>query len=58
MEAALHGSASGRVTLYSNDVVYVPPKTGLTRANVQFIVSIAGASLTLLTTILLLTGYR
>jgi polysaccharide export outer membrane protein len=58
MEAALHGSASGRVTLYSNDVVFVPAKTGLTKQNVTFIVSIVGASLTLLTTILLLTGYR
>jgi polysaccharide biosynthesis/export protein len=58
MEAALHGSAAGRITLYSNDVVYVPPKTGLTKQNVTFIVSIVGASLTLLTTILLLTGYR
>jgi polysaccharide biosynthesis/export protein len=58
IEAALHGSSSGRVALYSNDVVFVPPKRGLTQQNVTFIVSLAGASLGLLTTILLLTGYR
>lgn len=58
MEAALHGSASGRVALYSNDVVFVPPKKGLTQQNVLFIVGIASAALSLLTTILILTGYR
>ncbi len=58
MEAALHGSASGRVALYSNDVVFVPPKKGLTQQNVLFIVGISSAALSLLTTILILTGYR
>jgi polysaccharide export outer membrane protein len=58
LEAALHGSASGRIALYSNDVVFIPPKHGLTKENVTFVVTIAGAGLTLLTTILLLTGFR
>jgi protein involved in polysaccharide export with SLBB domain len=58
IEAALHGSASGRVALYSNDVVFIPPKRGLTQQNVQFIVGITAAGLALVTTILLLTGYR
>jgi polysaccharide export outer membrane protein len=58
MDAALHGSASGRVALYSNDVVFLPPKKGLTQQNVLFIVGIASAALSLLTTILILTGYR
>src|SRR5271156_4056330 len=50
MEAALHGSASGRVALYSNDVVFIPTKSGLTKENVTFIVSISAGALTLLTT--------
>jgi polysaccharide biosynthesis/export protein len=58
IDAALHGGASGRVALYSNDVVFVPPKKGLTQQNIQFIVGITGTGLALLTTILLLTGYR
>jgi polysaccharide biosynthesis/export protein len=58
LAAALHGSASGRVALYSNDVVFVPPKKGLTQQNVLFIVGISSAALSLLTTILILTGYR
>jgi polysaccharide export outer membrane protein len=56
--AALQGSAGGRVALYSNDVVYVPSRSGLTKENVTFIVSIAGAGLSLLTTALLLSHYR
>jgi polysaccharide export outer membrane protein len=58
IEAALHGSASGRITLYSNDVVFIPPKSGLTKENVSFVVSIAGAGLALITTVLLLSHYR
>jgi polysaccharide export outer membrane protein len=58
IEAALHGSASGRITLYSNDVVFIPPKTGLTKENISFVVSIAGAGLALITTVLLLSHYR
>jgi protein involved in polysaccharide export with SLBB domain len=58
LQSALAGSPAGRVGLYSNDVVYIPRKGGLTKENVTFIVSVASASLTLLTTILLLSGYR
>ncbi len=58
LQSALEGSAAGRVGLYSNDVVYIPKRGGLTKENVAFIVSMASAGLTLLTTILLLTGYR
>jgi protein involved in polysaccharide export with SLBB domain len=58
LQSALEGSPAGRVGLYSNDVVYIPKKTGLTRENVTFIVALGSAALTLLTTILLLTGYR
>jgi hypothetical protein len=58
IEAALHGSASGRIALYSNDVVFIPQKSGLTKENVSFILSIAGAGLALVTTVLLLSHYR
>jgi protein involved in polysaccharide export with SLBB domain len=58
LQSALSGSPAGRVGLYSNDVVYIPKKGGLTKENVTFIVTIASASLSLLTTILLLSGYR
>jgi protein involved in polysaccharide export with SLBB domain len=39
LKGALSGSASGRVLLYSNDVLVVPARTGFTRENVQFIMS-------------------
>jgi polysaccharide biosynthesis/export protein len=58
LQSALSGSATGRIGLYSNDVVYIPKKRGLTKENITFIVTLTSASLTLLTTILLLTGYR
>jgi polysaccharide export outer membrane protein len=58
IDAALRGGVAGRVALYSNDVVYVPFKRGLTKENIAFIVSIAGAGLSLLTTALLLSHYR
>jgi|HubBroStandDraft_5_1064220.scaffolds.fasta_scaffold296288_2 protein involved in polysaccharide export with SLBB domain len=58
LEAALHGSPSGRIALYSNDVVFVPAKSGLTKENVTFIVALTTAGLTLLTTALLLSHYR
>lgn len=58
LQSAFEGSPTGRVGLYSNDVVYIPRKGGLTRENVTFIVALTSAGLTLLTTILLLTGYR
>lgn len=37
LESGLTGSASGRIVLYSNDVVYVPRKSGFTRETVSFV---------------------
>ena len=36
MQSALAGSAAGRVVLFSNDVVYLDRKRGLTRENLSF----------------------
>src|SRR5271167_761639 len=58
LDAALHGSASGRIALYSNDVVFIPAKQGLTKENVTFIVTLGVAGLSLITTVLLLSHYR
>jgi protein involved in polysaccharide export with SLBB domain len=49
LESALTGSASGRVVLYSNDVVVVPKKTGLTRETLQFILATTTAALSIAT---------
>jgi polysaccharide biosynthesis/export protein len=57
LQSALAGSSAGRIALYSNDVIYIPPKKGLTRENAQFIVSIVAASLSALTAIVVLTHY-
>jgi hypothetical protein len=43
MESALRGSAAGRVVLYSNDVVVVGRKKGLTNENLG--VTLTAASL-------------
>jgi polysaccharide biosynthesis/export protein VpsN len=58
LKSAFEGSPTGRVGLYSNDVVYIPKRGGFTKENVTFIVSLTSAGFTLLTAILLLTGYR
>jgi polysaccharide biosynthesis/export protein len=58
LQSALTGSATGRIGLYSNDVVYIPKRGGITKENILFITSVSTAALTLLTTILLLTGTR
>ncbi len=48
LEAALAGSASGRIVLYSNDVLYVPRRSGaFTRENVAFALSFVGVVLTI-----------
>ena len=39
LESALTGSSSGQVVLNSNDVVYVPRKTGWTRENLAFVLT-------------------
>jgi protein involved in polysaccharide export with SLBB domain len=52
LESALTGSASGRVVLYSNDVLVVPKKTGFTRERIQFLLSLSGAALAAVNVIL------
>jgi len=52
LESALTGSASGRVVLYSNDVVVVPKKTGFTRETLQFILGLTTTALSIATLII------
>lgn len=52
LESALTGSASGRVVLYSNDVVVVPKKTGFTRETLQFVLGITTTALSIATLII------
>lgn len=47
LEGALAGSATGNVILYSNDVLVVPRKGGLTRENLTFLLSMVGVVLSL-----------
>ena len=47
LEGALAGSATGNVILYSNDVLVVPRKGGLTRENLTFLLSLTGVVLSL-----------
>ena len=54
LESALTGSASGRVVLYSNDVVVVPKKTGFTRESVSFILGLTTTALSIATLLLTL----
>lgn len=49
LESALTGSASGRVVLYSNDVVVVPKKTGFTRETLQFALGLTTTALSIAT---------
>jgi len=58
LQSALAGSPTGRLGLYSNDVVYIPKRGGLTRENATFILSIVGTSLTVLTAVLVITRAR
>jgi polysaccharide export outer membrane protein len=51
LESALTGSASGRVVLYSNDVVVVPKKTGFTRETLQFVLGLTTTALSIATLI-------
>jgi polysaccharide export outer membrane protein len=53
LESALSGSGSGRVVLYSNDVVVVPKKGGLTRENIAFLFSGVTVLLSLVNVVLL-----
>ena len=45
LESALTGSSSGRVVLNSNDVVYVPRKTGFTRETLTFVLTTLSVAL-------------
>jgi polysaccharide export outer membrane protein len=49
LESALTGSASGRIVLYSNDVVVVPKKSGFTRETLQLVLSMTTAALSIAT---------
>ncbi len=52
LESALSGSAAGRVTLYSNDVVYLPPKHSLfSRDNITLAATLASLALSVVTLI-------
>jgi protein involved in polysaccharide export with SLBB domain len=52
LESALAGSAAGRVTLYSNDVVYLPPRHNpFSRDNIALAATLAGLALTVVTLI-------
>jgi protein involved in polysaccharide export with SLBB domain len=58
LQSALQGSAVGRIGLYSNDVVYVPKRGGLTRENATFLLSVISTGLTVVTAILIISKYR
>lgn len=58
LQSALAGSPAGRVGLYSNDVVYIPKRGGLTRENATFVLSVIGTSLTVVTAILVISTHR
>lgn len=49
------GEAGGRVVLYSNDIVNVPKKGGLTRENLGFLLTVTSTFLTLVTVVLTLS---
>lgn len=52
LQSALSGSAAGRVVLYSNDLVVVPRKSGLTREVISFALTTATAAITVATFII------
>ncbi len=58
LQSALSGSPAGRIGLYSNDVVYIPKRGGLTRENATFILSIVSTSVTVVTALLVISKYR
>jgi polysaccharide export outer membrane protein len=49
LQSALGGSSSGRVVLYSNDVVVIPKRTGFTRENLTFLLGLATTALSIAT---------
>ena len=58
LQSALIGSAAGRVVLYSNDVVVVPKRSGFTRENISFALSLATSALALATFVVTLQNSR
>jgi polysaccharide export outer membrane protein len=54
LRSALEGGAAGRIVLYSNDVVEIPQRRGLTRENIGFILGGLTAVLTLVNVIVTL----
>ncbi|HJU89860.1 MAG TPA: polysaccharide biosynthesis/export family protein [Gemmatimonadaceae bacterium] len=54
LASALAGSATGRVVLYSNDVLVVPKRGGLTRENISFGLTALGALLSIATLVVTL----
>ena len=49
LESAFEGSATGRIVLNSNDVVYIPRKRGFTRETLSFALTTVTAVLSLIT---------
>jgi protein involved in polysaccharide export with SLBB domain len=49
LESAFQGSATGRIVLNSNDVVYIPRKRGFTRETLAFALTTVTAVLSLIT---------
>jgi protein involved in polysaccharide export with SLBB domain len=58
LQSALRGSPAGRVGLYSNDVVYIPKRGGLTRENAAFFLGLVTTGLALVTAVLVISRYR
>jgi polysaccharide biosynthesis/export protein len=58
LQSALAGSPAGRVGLYSNDVVYIPKRGGLTRENATFLLSAISTGLTVVTAVLIISKYK
>ena len=52
LENALQfGGAAGRIPVYSNDIVHVPRRGGLTRENIMFVLSVVTTALSIATLI-------
>lgn len=54
LQTALAGDAAGRVVLYSNDVLVVPARRGLTRENLTFVLSVAGLAMSIVNVLIAL----
>lgn len=56
LQSALAGSAAGRVVLYSDDVVVIPKRTGLTRENLMFLLGLTSAAVSIATFVITVNG--